>query len=164
MSKSIFDDNVVGEIETSVHFSDVVEMSAEKVVSNDEYGDTYYFFAAKIHPSFALFISSASREMVDKTVGEIQKKLRSKNPQKVAKIQRECMQTLSGCSIGFEKYSHKGGARELEKYSREGKQEYKDFCNDIVLYFVYLKAFLGIQFSLWDKEQLKTLGLVTGLN
>jgi hypothetical protein len=158
MSESIFDNVIIGEIETAENWSDVVEDNGNPI-NMDDYGDTYYFFAAKIHPSFALFVTSASRKMVDDLVEDLSKKLHSTNPQEVSKIKTECLQTLMGCSSTFDKYSHKGGARELEKYSKEGKQEYRDFCNDVALYCVYLKVFFNVPFPLWDIEQLKQIGL-----
>ena len=161
MSRSIFDDVVLGEIETATNASDVLEDEV-KSLNDDEYtDDKLYFFCANIHPSFSLFIPVVLKEYVDNQVKKLQNKIAGVNSiEGKNEMINEALCVIIGCNNEFNKYKVKGGARLLERYSIEGKKEYKDFCNDVVLYNIYMKVFFNRPFEIWDPKKVEELGLL----
>ena len=158
MSRSIFDDVVLGEIETATNVSDILEDEVKSIKLDDYEGNNYYFFCANIHPSFALFIPTAPKSVIINQMNDLISKRNSSDNEVREKTFIGAIQTIMGVNNTFQKYSKKGGARELEKYAQQGHQEYKDFCNDVILYNLYMKVFFDKGFQLWDTKQIKELG------
>lgn len=156
---SVFDDVVIGEIETATKYEDVFENDIKTIKTAEYEGNYYYFSCGNIHPSLALFIPVVPKQVVDNTI----KKLISKKEKDIVGAMNDCMSVLFGTNMTFEKYKGKGGARLLEKYSKqENKQEYNEFCNDVVLYQIHMAVFFNKNMSLWDIDQLKEAGLYQG--
>lgn len=155
---SIFDDNIIGEIETSTRVEDVVDFTGS-VLKTEYEGNNYYFFCATIHPSFSLFIPETPKHLVDDKIKNLISIKEGNDNENKNKLINEAMCVLMGCSDNFNKYKVKGGARLLEQYAKQGKQEYKDFCNDVVLYNIYMKVIFNKGLALWDISQIKELGM-----
>lgn len=158
MSRSIFDLGNLGEIETATNVSDILEDEVKSIDLDDYEGNNYYFFCANIHPSFALFIPTVPKSVVNNQMNNLISKRNSSDNEVREKAFIEAIQTIIGVNNMFQKYSKKGGARELEKYAQQGHQEYKNFCNDVVLYNLHMKVFFNKSFQLWDTKQIKELG------
>lgn len=158
MSGSIFDDVILSEIETANNIEDVVDYTGS-VLKTEYEGDNYYFFCATIHPSFSLFIPETPKHLVDDKIKNLISIKEGNNNENKNKLINEATCVLMGCSDNFNKYKGKGGARLLEQYAKQGKKEYKDFCNDVILYNIYMKVMFNKGLSLWDVDQIKELGL-----
>jgi len=129
-------------------------------MKNDDYeGNKYYFFCAVIHPSFASIIPSALKHIADDMVKQIHNKKESENEEIRHKAFIDCMSVLFGVSKTFEKYSVEGGEKLLKQYAKEQKQEFDDFCDDVLLYNVYMRVYFDKPFPLWDTNQLKEIGM-----
>jgi len=157
-TQSLFDNGCLCEVETAIKLEDVINVEKTTYVTEYE-GNNYYFSCATIHPSFALFIPATSKHIVDGLIKKLNNKKESENDEIKHKAFNECMSVLIGVNETFQKYSVKGGVRLLEQYSLQRKTEYLDFCNDVMLYYVYMKVYFNKPFSLWDINQIKELGL-----
>ena len=160
MSRSIFDIGNLGEIETATNVSDILEEEVKSINLDDYEGNNYYFFCANIHPSFALFVPIFPKSVVNNQMKKLIDKRNSSDDEVREKAFIEALQTIFGVNNMFQKYSKKGGARELEKYAQQGHQEYKNFCNDVVLYNIYMKVFFNRPFEIWDPKKVEELGLL----
>jgi hypothetical protein len=92
-------------------------------------------------------------------VKKIHNKKESENEEIRHKAFIDCMSVLFGVSKTFEKYSVEGGEKLLIQYAKEQKQEFDDFCEDVLLYNVYMRVYFDKPFSLWDTNQLKEIGM-----
>jgi hypothetical protein len=92
-------------------------------------------------------------------VKKIHNKKESENEEIRHKAFIDCMSVLFGVSKTFEKYSFEGGEKLLIQYAKEQKQEFDDFCNDVLLYNVYMRVYFDKPFPLWDTNQLKEIGM-----
>ena len=155
---SVFDD-VASEIETATKMEDVYDNNVKSIQCDEYEGNYYYFSCGTIHPSFALFAPTVPKHIVDDTMKKIRSKKESNNAEVRIKSASECISVLIGTNNTFQKYLGKGGVRLLEQYALQGKQEYKNFCNDVVLYNVYMSIYFNKPISLWDIEQIKEIGI-----
>jgi hypothetical protein len=157
---SVFDNDVLGEIETATRPEDVIDYTASLLINSDDYeGNNYYFFCAKIHPSFSLFIPVTPKHLVDDKIKYLISIKEGNNNESKNKLINEAMCVLMGCNNNFEKYKVKGGARLLEQYAKQGKKEYRDFANDVILYNIYMKVIFNKGLALWDINQIKEIGM-----
>lgn len=156
---SFFDSEGLGEIETATRYEDVYENDVKIVQPNEYEGNHYYFSCGTIHPSFALFIPAVPKHIVDEQMKRIRSEKESNNAEVKFKAMNECISVLMGTNNTFQKYIGKGGVRLLERYASEGKQEYKDFCNDVILYNIFMSVYFNKPVALWDLNQVKELGL-----
>lgn len=155
---SMFDDVVLGEVETAIKMEDIFDDI--KTSNPEEYeGNNYYFSCGVIHPSFALFVPVVPKQEVIDNIKLLRSEKDSSDIEVRNKAMNACIMTIMGTSATFQKYTGKGGARLLEKYSKQGKPEYREFCNDVVLYNIYMNVFFHKNISLWDVEQIKQMGL-----
>ena len=154
---SLFDSEGLGEVETATKLSDLCE-EIKTINENDYEGNNYYFFCGTIHPSFSLFIPASPKYIVDDEVKKLRSEKESNDDEVKFKAINDCMSVLIGVNNTFQKYSCKGGARLLEQYAKQQSQEYKDFCNDVILYNVFMKVFFNKSMALWDINQIKQMG------
>jgi len=155
---SVFDNDVLGEIETATRVEDVVDFTGS-VLKTEYEGNNYYFFCATIHPSFSLFIPATPKHIVNDKIKYLVSIKEGNNNESKNKLFSEAMSVLMGCNSNFEKYKVKGGARLLEQYAKQGKKEYIDFCNDVILYNIYMKVIFNKGLALWNIDQIKELGM-----
>lgn len=156
---SMFDSEGLGDVETATKYEDIYDNDVKIVQPNEYEGNHYYFSCGTIHPSFALFIPTVPKHIVDDQIKRIRSEKESTNAEVKFKAMNECISVLMGVNNTFQKYLGKGGARLLEKYALEGKQEYKDFCNDVILYNIFMSIYFNKPVALWDLNQVKELGL-----
>jgi hypothetical protein len=159
--QSVFDNDVLGKIETAESMSDLFDSPKEINVNNYE-GNYYYFCCANIHPSLTLFIPCVSKTLVDSELKKWRDKINSVDEAEKDEAVSHGFSSLIETSNTFKKYSAKGGARQLEKYAKQGHQEYKKFCNDVALYYIITNVFFKKGFQLWDIEQIKQMGYYRG--
>lgn len=124
--------------------------------TDDKYeGDIFYFCCAEISPSFTYFFPAIPKETFRNYVSKIHVKLTSDNLDVKNKTVTESLLLIQILENKFKECER--NIKKLEESAKNGTDEIKGFCNDVVLYYAHMRALYDKPIPLVNYEQMKIL-------
>jgi hypothetical protein len=120
---------------------------------DDEYpGDILYICCTELSPTFEHFFVAVTKKIFHDFEEKIRSKLCSDDSVIRDEATTECLCTISGTTKTFDKC--KRNVEELKRQAKNGDIEYKDFCNDVVIYYAYMRVLFHKPIPLIEHSQM----------
>ena len=120
---------------------------------DDEYpGDIFYICCTELSPIFEHFFVAVTKKIFNDFEEKIRSKLCSDDSTVRDNAMAECLCAISGTTKTFDKC--KRNIEELKRQAKNGDVGYKDFCNDVVIYYAYMRVLFHKPIPLIEHSQM----------
>ncbi len=121
--------------------------------TDDEYpGDTFYVCCTELSPQFEHFFVAVTKKIFNEFEETLRCKLYSSDNEVKTKAIIETLCVLKGTEKNFDRY--KRNVEELKRHARNGDEEYKTFCNDVIIHYAHMRVLFYKPLPLIEHSQM----------
>ena len=120
---------------------------------DDKYpSDIFYFYCGELSPEFEPFFPAITKKLFNDFEETLRSKLYSDDDEVKTKAIIETLCTIRGTEKTFNKYRR--NVEELTTHAKNGDVEYKNFCNDVILYYAHMRVLFHKPIPLMEYSQM----------
>ena len=124
----------------------------ERSVDDKYPSDIFYFYCGELSPKFEHFFPSITKKVFNDFEKILRSKLYHDDSEVREKAMKESLAVIMGTSKNFDKY--KINVEELITHAKNRDVEYKDFCNDVIIYYAHMRVLFYKPIPLIEHSQM----------